>query len=210
MAKFAEFLFHAIGLIKARGGATGGETEQPPTKRSPENARWHLRALFRIYLTLRRHSFSESALERGASLLTAPPRRIEVASTVVGDLDLSSPVGFDSVDLGVGSGSSVVAVGYPLAAGRVGRCVVGGTIVGNWDLSSPTGFDRVDLEVSCGAVLSLVGYPFAIGRIGTIVVGRSVVCELNPTPAASVYREDLVVTSHGRVLARQGYLLAIG
>jgi hypothetical protein len=122
------------------------ETELPPIKRSPENARWRLRALFRFYLTLQRHSSSESALEGGASLLLAPPGRLVVASTVVGDWVLTSPTDFDRIDLAVISAGGR-AIGYLLATGRVGRRIVGRAVVGDIELTPTAGVDLVELLV---------------------------------------------------------------
>ncbi len=93
------------------------------------------------------------------SLLHAPPGRRVVASSVVGDLNLTSPASFDGVDLVV-AGSLAALVGYLLATRRVGRLVVVITVVGDVELTSPTGFDGVDLVVGC--VLP-VGYLLAAG-----------------------------------------------
>jgi hypothetical protein len=78
------------------------EADVPSTKRSPDDARWHLRALFRFYLTLRRHSPLRQPQRRGSlSLLTAPPGRRVVVRTGVGNWDLTSPTRVDGVDLEV-------------------------------------------------------------------------------------------------------------
>jgi hypothetical protein len=65
-------------------------------------------SLLRFYLTLKRHSSSQSAQqEGGASLLTAPPGRLVVVRSVVCDVDLTSPTGVDGVDFVVTVGSFI-------------------------------------------------------------------------------------------------------
>jgi hypothetical protein len=65
----------------------------------------------------------------GASLLTAPPRRVVVVPTVVGELDPPSPANFDSADLVVVAVGA--RVGCLLATGRVARLAVARTVVQN-------------------------------------------------------------------------------
>src|SRR5215208_70298 len=80
----------------------GGETEQPPTKRSPDDARWwRLRALDLFTLLCETHS--SGAIRREQSLLAAPVR-IAVVISVVGDLLPTAPVRLDRPDLVVASG----------------------------------------------------------------------------------------------------------
>ena len=95
-------------LYRVWTNRAGGETEQPPTKRSPDDARWHFRALDLLTLY---ETHSSGAIRRERSLLTAPVRSIVVIS-VVGDLLPTTPVGLDRPDLTIGSG--VVDKGYPL------------------------------------------------------------------------------------------------
>src|ERR687897_824186 len=112
--------------MNIRGEAAGGETEQPSTKRSPENARWRLRALD-LFAFCETHS--SGVTRREQSLLTTPVR-IAVVISVVGDLEPVSPVGLDRVDLFVVSG--VVGKCYPLAVGSVVGVVVVRGVVSDW------------------------------------------------------------------------------
>src|SRR5215213_1071401 len=127
-------------------------------KRSPDDARWRLRAL-ELFTFYEPHSCG--AIRREQSLLTAPVRIIVVIS-VVGDLLPTSPVGLDRPDLSVASG--VVDKGYPLTRRRVGRVLVVRGVVGDWLPATPIGLDRVDLFVASGDEVS-IGYAFAAGSV---------------------------------------------
>src|SRR5215217_7715969 len=153
------------------------KTEQPPTKRSPENARWRLRALhlFTLYET-----HSSGAIRREQSLLTAPVRIIVVIS-VVGDLLPTTPVGLDRPDLTVASG--VVDIGYPLTAGSIVRVGVVRGVVGDWLLGSSARIEGIDL-VTIGSALARVGYLLAGRRVGRLIVVRGIVGELFLAPSA--------------------------
>src|SRR5918993_1130851 len=170
--------------MNIRGEAAGGETEQPSTKRSPENARWRLRALV-LFAFCETHS--SGVTRREQSLLTAPVR-IAVVSSVVGDLEPASPVGLDRPDLTVGSGD-VVFIGYLLTGRRVGRVVVVGGVVGDLEPVSPVGLDRVDLFVVSGVVGKC--YPLAVGSVVGVVVVRGVVSDWLPASPADIDRVDL-------------------
>src|ERR671910_2064080 len=82
---------------------------------------------------------------------------------VVSEFDLTSPTGFDRVDLGVVS--IVSHVSDPLAPGRVGRAVVVRIVVGDLVLISAAGVDGVDLVVV--PVVARIGDPTVLSREGS-------------------------------------------
>jgi hypothetical protein len=127
---------------------------------------------------------SSGPTRREQSLLTSPVR-IKVGRGVVDDLVRTTPVGFDGVDLTVGSG--VVDIGYALTGRRVGRVEVARSVVGDVELASPVGFDGADLFVASGDVVG-IGYPLAVGSVVGVVVLRGVVgdVELAPPPTLMV------------------------
>src|SRR5688572_731490 len=102
---------------------------------------------------------------------------MDVVRNVVGELDLTSPVNVNRVDLVV---LSVEArIGYLLAIGRVGRPTIVRSVVGEFDWKSipSAGVDGVDLGVTVGSVRAMVGYLLAIGRVVGTGVARSVAGE---------------------------------
>jgi hypothetical protein len=113
---------------------------------------------------LRRHSFTRSGTGGGASLLAAPPGRVVVVRGVVGNIDLTSSIRVDGVDLVVTDGCIPARVSYLLGAGRVGKpAVVVRGVVGKLDLTPSARVSGVDLVVTIGAVLARVGYLLATG-----------------------------------------------
>ena len=138
-----------------------------------------------LYLAKLTHS--SGATRRWRSLLR-PPVGTKASSGVIGELALTSPVGFDRIDLGVVS--VVSCIGNLLTGRRVGRRVVVRGVVGDFELASPIGFDRIDLFVASGGVVG-IGYPFAAGTVVGGVVVRGVVGDFKSAPSAEIDGVDL-------------------
>src|SRR5215208_831645 len=116
-----------------------------------------------LFLTLC-ETHSSRSIRREKSLLFTAPVRIAVVSTVVGDLEPSSPAGLDRVDLFVAP-TVEVDIGYPFAAGSLAGPFVFRGVVGDWLLASSSRIYGVDL-VTVGPALARVGYLLATRRVG--------------------------------------------
>jgi hypothetical protein len=147
--------------------------------KSPDDARWHLRASDLFTLLCETHS--SGAIRREQSLFTAPVRLLVVMS-VVGDLEPTTPVGLDRPDLTLGSG--VIDKGYPLTGRRVGRVLVVRGVIGDWLPASPIDLDCVDLIVV--SVVARICYLLTAWRVGRLLIGRGVVGEGFLAPSARI------------------------
>ena len=137
---------------------------------------------------------SSGATRREQSLLTAPVR-LKVVRTVVGDVESASPIGFDRIDLSVGSGSGLVGIGYPIATGTVVRVVVLRRVVGDVEPAPSADLDGIDLGVGgcSGFFVALISDALATRRVGWIRVFRIVVGDVKLVPTAGLDGVDLVV-----------------